>query len=259
MFRLIDNSQVAVDSWEGFRSTIAENSQIDNFGTVNAAHRSTQVLSGAFTAFATNVYTSTLIGEKQLTFNISIGNVLNVGNMAMVIDAPDGTRIATKLAIAPNTVGFSNYELTGSTNSNYSGFSVGIFANEAYDVSVPRRFDFFGEFVLIDSLNNINITPDFDFEQIGEKVENRHRVRSGEQYVYKWGEIRKFQMGVSYVDSGFKSVVNSHWKENTELLFVQSGDMRVNSVRIGNTSLPVGEFIEPYMNLFKGTIQLETY
>jgi len=259
MFRLIDNSEVSVDSWEGFRCTIAENSQLDNFGNANGAHRATQVLSGAFVAFMSGVYTGTQIQSEFVVFNVSIGNTFNVDNIRMIIDDINGVRLATGDFIQPNSIGFVNYEMSVVPNSLNVGFNIGIVANEAYDVSVTRTFDFFGEFVLISSLNNAYIIPDFNYENVGEKIENRHRVRSGEEYVYTWGKFKKFDMGVSFVNSSFKSVVNSLWNNNVELLFVQSGDMDVSSVRFANNELPIGEFIEPYINLFKGTISLETY
>lgn len=260
MFRLIDNNQVSVDSWQGFRCTVSEYSQQNAFGEPNTAHRATQVLSGAFVAFLDHVFSSTNVLSREIIFNISIGNVINVDNMALIIDdALTGARIATISGIQPNTEGFKNYEISGIPNSIGPGIAVGMYANAPYDLSTPRSFDFFGEFVLIDSLNSVYITPDFDYENTSEKIQDTHYVRSGEKYIYKWGEFRRFNMGVSFVESGFKSIVNSYWNNNTELLFVASGDMRINSVRLSNTSLPIGGLIEPYTNLFRGTIELETY
>lgn len=259
MFRLIDNNEVAVDSWQGFRCTVAEYSQLNAFGESNTAHRITQVLSGAFVAFMSGVYSATQIQSRELTFNVSIGNVVNIDQMTIYMESQSLVIFAIHDNFIPNTIGFQNYEISGIPNSNFFGFNLVIAANKAYDVSVPRTFDFFGEFALVDSLNNIYMTPDFDFENVGEKIENRHRVRSGEEYVYTWGKFKKFNMGVSFVDSGFKSIVNSYWSNNTELLLVQSGDMDISSVRFANNELPVGELIKPYTDLFKGTISLETY
>lgn len=258
MFRLIDNNEVAVDSWQAFRCTVAENSQIDNFGNENSAHRITQVLSGFFNIFMRGAFDYISVLSKEITFNLSIGNAKNVEEMVLSIRTNSNELISELRSIAPSSLGWNNYEVTGISSVD-RGMLLAVYARTNLDVSTTRTFDIFGEYVLIDSENNIYIAPDFDFENKTEKIESRHRVRSGEEYVYKWGEFRKFEMGVSFVNSSFKSVINSYWYDNTKLLFVQSGDMKIYSVQVSNNNLPVGNLIAPYTNLFRGTIELESF
>ena len=114
--------------------------------------------------------------------------------------------------------------------------------------------------LFVDSSNGVDVDPDWEYSEEDEKIESRHRVRSGKSYVYKWGEYKKRIVPVSFVNSEFKSIVNSYWNTNTDLLFMEVGvASSVTSVRIVNDALPIGAFIMPYTNLFSGVIELETY
>lgn len=113
--------------------------------------------------------------------------------------------------------------------------------------------------LFVDSSNGVDVNPEYDFAQEDEKVERRHRVRSGKEYVYKFGDYSNFKFTVRYVNSEFRSIVNSWWNTNTELLFMEEGGADVYSVRIFNDNMPVSKFEEPYTDLFKGKIELSTY
>jgi len=114
--------------------------------------------------------------------------------------------------------------------------------------------------LFVDSSNGVDIDPTWDFANQDEKVESRHRVRSGRSYVYRWGGYKKYNVPVSYVNSNFKSIVNSYWDSNADLLFMEVGNSSsVSSVRIVNGALPVGESVMPYTDQFIGVIELETY
>ena len=114
--------------------------------------------------------------------------------------------------------------------------------------------------LFVDSSNGVDVDPTWAYLELGEKVESRHRVRSGRSYVYRWGGFEKFEVPVSYVDSNFKSIVNSYWDSNADLLFMEVGvASSVTSVRIVNEALPVGGRIAPYTDQFIGVIELETY
>lgn len=91
------------------------------------------------------------------------------------------------------------------------------------------------------------------------KIENRFRSKSGREYVYKFGEYNRFQFGVMFVDSSFKFTVNTWWSSNADLLFMEESGTQVFSVHITNRDQPVGGFIRPYTDLFKGKLELETY
>lgn len=113
--------------------------------------------------------------------------------------------------------------------------------------------------LFVDSDNGVDIDPEYNYVQKDKKVEARHRVRSGKEYVYKFGEFNVFKFGVMYVDSSFKSIVNSYWNSNTELLFMEVGATQVYSVRITNKELPIGQAIKPSTTEFKGKIELGSY
>jgi len=113
--------------------------------------------------------------------------------------------------------------------------------------------------LFVDSNTGVTLYPNWDFQQTGEKIEDRHRARGGREYVYKWGHFDGFKFGVSFVDSATMAVVNSWWQSNTDLLFMSSGDTVVHSVHLVGKNPPIGKYVEPYDSLFSGTIELGTY
>ena len=113
--------------------------------------------------------------------------------------------------------------------------------------------------LFVDSSNGVTVEPEWNYKERDRKIETRNRARSGALYIYTWAEFKRIKMNVLYVDSSFKSIVNSYWSSNAELLWMEEGSSVVSSVQIVNKELPIGLFIKPYNNLFKGLIELETY
>ena len=111
---------------------------------------------------------------------------------------------------------------------------------------------------ITDTPEFLTVTPEYDYVEPDEKIESRHRARSGTEYVYKWGEFKKFNMGVMYVNSEFKSVVNSWWSSNTDLLWMDS-TTNVTSVHLTNKKKPIDKRVKPYTDKFKGKLELGTY
>ena len=113
--------------------------------------------------------------------------------------------------------------------------------------------------LFVDSSNSVSFNPEFDFTRRDNKIEDVHRVRSGEQYRYKWGEFARFSMTVKYLNSADMSIINSWWSTNTDLLFMEEGTTDVYSVHIANKDTPIGKQALPYDNQFYGKLELETY
>ena len=113
--------------------------------------------------------------------------------------------------------------------------------------------------LFIDSDNGVTVTPEYDFKDGGRKIENRFRTRSADEFVYKWAEFDKVSFGVMHVDSEFKSIVNSYWSSNADLLWKDEDAVDVTSVHLVNKDKPISGFIKPYKDSFKGVIKLETY
>lgn len=113
--------------------------------------------------------------------------------------------------------------------------------------------------LFIDSSTGIDVDPEWSYEDMGKKIEDRHRARDGSEYVYKWGEFDRFKVPVSYVNSEFKSVVNSWWSSNVDLKWMEEGGSVVYDVRITNSEKPINSVIRPYNDLFSGVIELESY
>lgn len=106
----------------------------------------------------------------------------------------------------------------------------------------------------------IDIDIEYDYIDSTVKIEDRHNTRNSKEYIYKWSEKKKVSFSVSYVTSEQKSQINSWWGSNTKLKFMSySNTSDVFSCHIINTSLPIGQLVKPYTNLFKGKIELGSY
>ncbi len=114
--------------------------------------------------------------------------------------------------------------------------------------------------LFVDSDNGVDVDPLWSFKEESQKIESKHRVRSGKSYIYKWGNYNRFKIPVTFVSSSFKAIVNSYWQSNAEVLFMEVGvPSSVSSVRVVNKKTPVGKFMVPYVDQFAGVIELETY
>lgn len=114
--------------------------------------------------------------------------------------------------------------------------------------------------LFVDSTTGLTIEADLgSMKEAKRQVIDRHRTKSGKLYTYNWGEYHKITFNVSFVNSSFKSTVNSWWGANTDLLWKNESDSLVNSVQIVNQRSPISKFQGPYLDLFSGKIELEGY
>ena len=113
---------------------------------------------------------------------------------------------------------------------------------------------------LIDSASNVvSLNPDYDFKREGKKIENSHRTRSGANYRYIWATYPRIKFKVEDLSSADACKINSWWASNTPLLLFDTGSTVVISAYLVNTSEPIGEYMKPYIDQFRGTIELEGY
>lgn len=103
----------------------------------------------------------------------------------------------------------------------------------------------------------VELQPEWNFKTKGEKVESRHRTRDGGEFVYKWGLVNNFEIPVSYVNSSFRYLANIWWRDNSPLIY--SPNFSISSVHLTNKNTPINQFVEPYLDLFKGKLELGTY
>ena len=114
--------------------------------------------------------------------------------------------------------------------------------------------------LFVTSGDHVSLEPEWNFDRKDTQVKNEHITRGGKRYVYKWGQYVKFTFGVTYVDSATASLINSWWITNTKLLFLSTSDTaHVFSVMLIANDFPIGQFQKPYMDKFKGTIDLQGY
>ncbi len=105
----------------------------------------------------------------------------------------------------------------------------------------------------------INLTPQYDFQRLDDKIEDIDISKTGKRFVYTWGERWKNRFGVTLVNSSVFAVVNGWWRNNNELLWIVDCGLDVRSVHVSNRDMPISGFVKPHNNLFKGVIELETY
>jgi hypothetical protein len=116
-----------------------------------------------------------------------------------------------------------------------------------------------GHRLFVDSSTGVTLYPEWDYRESYRKIEDRHRTRSGREYVYKWGEYRQIKFSVEHLSSADQCTVNSWWSGNENLLFKLESSTDITSCRLVNKSKPIDKRIEPYMDEYKGKIELETY
>lgn len=112
--------------------------------------------------------------------------------------------------------------------------------------------------LFVDSSTGLDVYPEYDFKDTAEKIEEQYRTRDASLYTHRWAEFQKVKFSVSFVNSEFKSIVNSWWSSNTPLLWMEVGAADVSSVQLTGKDKPVSKLQKPYTDLFAGTIEFES-
>ena len=109
--------------------------------------------------------------------------------------------------------------------------------------------------------NGVTLEPEWDFDRKDTQVKTEHTTRSGKRYVYKWGSYTKFSFGVTFINSSTAGIINSWWITNTKLqLASNSGELTATySLMLTASDLPIGQYQKPYLDKFKGKINLQGY
>ena len=111
----------------------------------------------------------------------------------------------------------------------------------------------------VDSTDGVSLYPNWDYKRSDKKIESTHYTRSGRRYNYIWAVSTALKFSVEYVDSSTAYKVNNWWQTGQRLLFKRDGTTDIMSCQLVNRNTPIGQYIEPYMDELKGTIELETY
>jgi len=113
----------------------------------------------------------------------------------------------------------------------------------------------------ITSVDAVQLYPNWDYSNGDTMTKSQHRTRSGNLYQYKWNDYKKISFKASWVNSETKSIVNSWWSSQAELIwFVADGaTVDVTSVMILNKDAPFQQNVKPYTEYWQGVIELEEY
>lgn len=109
------------------------------------------------------------------------------------------------------------------------------------------------------SATGVEVFPEYDYREQDRKIESRTRTTTGAEYAYKFGSFNSWRFKVMFVNSEFRSIVNSWWESNAELGFVETGGSDVSSVHLTNKTKPIFGYMKPHDDLFNGMIELSTY
>lgn len=105
----------------------------------------------------------------------------------------------------------------------------------------------------------VEVNPEYDFSEPDKKIESNHTSRNGKRFKYLWGETKNTKFSVSYVDSSFKTIVNSWWGANASLRYFDDVLSVTNSGWLMGDEKPVSQRIKPYDDLFAGVINLGSF
>lgn len=115
------------------------------------------------------------------------------------------------------------------------------------------------EFHLHSATNSIQLYPEYSYRDEAEKIETVHRSRSGKEYRYKFGDFGRWRIPLSFLTSSDAAQINEWWNTNTDLTYTEDGGTTTYGVRLVNDKKPIGGFVEPYDDLWTGTLELEEY
>jgi hypothetical protein len=107
----------------------------------------------------------------------------------------------------------------------------------------------------------IQIYPDYEgYKQEAVEKRTAHRTKSGKMFLYKWGDYKRWRIPVSYISKSKATIINSWWGNDNQLsLNITSGSItEANSVQITNKKAPFYQMSSPYVQYFRGTIDLES-
>lgn len=112
----------------------------------------------------------------------------------------------------------------------------------------------------ISSSTQLEVNPEADIRESDTKIQSTHRTEDGSELRYKWGEFGRVAFSVRYVNSSFKSIVNSWWSSNSELTFMRNDGTEVFSCKVEGDVKPIGNIDGPaYNDQFTGKITLGGY
>lgn len=104
------------------------------------------------------------------------------------------------------------------------------------------------------------IQPEYDFSNLGGRVINDHRARSGDEYSYLWGTYNKIKFSQRYLPIDDAQLINRHWDENKNITLTDLTEDRVTggnvTGRLRGKKKPFGQLEKPYSGYLKGVIEL---
>ena len=278
--------------WTKTNASISGNAVVAPDGTLTADklvedssaspyHRTNQLIVGAdTTTYLPSVYAKAgertelsflfwdLANEQlieNITFDLVNGTIVSgsgLYTMELIVDGWYRISVTGTTTTGIGNIGvYSQLSVGGSVNYTGDGSSgLYLWGAQVTESSSLLPYSKTEASALAGPYAGVDVNPDFKkFKWGGKKIENRHRVRDGGEFIYKWGDYRTVLAPVKFVNSSFAADVNSWWSSNADLLFVENYTTKVESVHLINKTKPIDQFVKPHDDLFMGKIELGTY
>lgn len=104
----------------------------------------------------------------------------------------------------------------------------------------------------------VGLEPTWEYLSDERKIEESHRLKNGDYYVYKTGSFKTITLDIDYFPTSSAMVVNSLWLNNSPCYYYEVNSytaIRTN-VMVENNKKPFSKFQEPYTDLMTGKIEL---
>lgn len=261
--KLVDNSGYDPDAWNLTSLTEQQNLATGPDGKTSAT-RYAQTTSGDLIMVNT-ISCTEIMSKTNVTAHFCVRAVTAISSLTVQILDTNGV-----LAWHQSTIGidedWTRFAIScDPTSTALAGRDHFRFALRTTLPGPVSRWDVYGLHFTWDDgdgnpVNHADLPIEYDYKNELKKIEQTHRSRSGRRYVYTWAEYERLKFGVKYVSSSGQSLVNSWYRNNTKLIYSETDSASIiTSCQLVGRKVPIGQFVKPYNDLYKGVIELESY
>lgn len=110
-------------------------------------------------------------------------------------------------------------------------------------------------YFLTNGSNTLSFNPDHGLLFKDTKIGSRKRTANANHYEYTYGDYKKWDLPVSFVNSEFATTINSWWSAGEAISMITTTD--VFTVALSNKTKPINDYVEPGNTLYNGMLEFE--
>lgn len=120
-----------------------------------------------------------------------------------------------------------------------------------------------GDFLLDTTSNDaydpITLFPEWEYRETEVALRAQNRSINGVLRTYDWENYFSFNIPLRFVDSADTNRIKDWWRNSAELFFTIDNSLDATTIKgkLMNPSVPLGNRIRPYNDLFQGTLIIE--